>query len=368
MADEDFPRALYTPDQLLAGYDRDDELGYTRSWDFGVFRRFVMDGGASPKTLDIRLRQARHDAYMADALRTFLDEAKPKLVGIMGGHAIKRGDEAYRAIAHLARTLTRADYLIVTGGGPGAMEAAHVGATFAHDDDAALPEGLALLTEVPGLPDLSGVITNDGDIAPGQDGKLRDARLWMNAALDAKAVAKSPGKSLAVPTWLYGQEPTVPFASHYAKYFQNSIREETLVLNSRAGIVYARGGGGTVREVFEDAESNYYAKGVKAFTPMIFFDPDGYWQRNAVRDAKGKVVQPGLNLEDIIIHMVEVSHGESAQDYLRKVAFTTDEAQILGILDTHDHAALENMMTALRGEPLEMLSTPLNYNRLARLL
>jgi hypothetical protein len=51
----------------------------------------------------------------------------------------------------------------------------------------------------------------------------------------------------------------MPFATHYAKYYQNSIREEALVNNSRAGIIYGRGGGGTMREVFQDVERNYYA-------------------------------------------------------------------------------------------------------------
>ena len=49
--------------------------------------------------------------------------------------------------------------------------------------------------------------------------------------------------SLAIPTWLYGAEPTMPFATHYGKYFQNSIREEALISNSRAGIIYGQGAG-----------------------------------------------------------------------------------------------------------------------------
>jgi hypothetical protein len=48
-------------------------------------------GGAAPKTLDIRLAQAGHDARIAEALKVFLDRpSAPKLVGIMGGHGLPR--------------------------------------------------------------------------------------------------------------------------------------------------------------------------------------------------------------------------------------------------------------------------------------
>ena len=51
-----------------------------------------------------------------------------RMVGVMGGHAVGRDEELYRRIAVLGRTFTRAGYTIATGGGPGAMEAANLGA------------------------------------------------------------------------------------------------------------------------------------------------------------------------------------------------------------------------------------------------
>ena len=54
----------------------------------------------------------------------------PRIVGIMGGHSLLRTDRAYIAVARLALTLTQRGFLVVTGGGPGAMEAAHLGAAF----------------------------------------------------------------------------------------------------------------------------------------------------------------------------------------------------------------------------------------------
>ena len=50
---------------------------------------------------------------------------------------------------------------------------------------------------------------------------------------------RCPGgrQSLGVPTWFYGHEPTNLFATHVAKYFANSIREDGLLaIADAAGI------------------------------------------------------------------------------------------------------------------------------------
>src|SRR5216684_4906041 len=104
-----------------------------------------------------------------------------------------------------------------------------------------------------------------------------------------------------------GAEPTMPFATHYGKYFQNSIREEALVSNSRAGIIYGQGGGGTLREVFQDVELNFYAKEPKDFTPMIFFSGDGFWQREAVIHNQ-QVVEAGIHIDTAVHNILNDAH------------------------------------------------------------
>ncbi|MBR1219238.1 hypothetical protein JQ557_14640 [Bradyrhizobium sp. U87765 SZCCT0131] len=349
------PKELYRASDLLKGYEPNQPMGFSHSWDFRIYRRYIADGATSPRTLAIRRGQAEHDAYISDALKRFLDHRTPRLVGIMGGHGLTRADAAYGDVVELARALTDQGYLIVSGGGPGAMEAAHLGALFAGADDAVLQKAMALLRQAPALPNLIGVIAEDGEIVGSRAADLAAAQHWMNVALEARDLAPRDGaESLGVPTWRYGHEPTVPLASHYAKFFQNSLREEALITNSRAGIVYARGSGGTVREIFEDAERNYYAGDAAAFTPMIFFDRDRYWQQDATFDSAGKLVSGGLKVDDMVVKLFRIAPDFDAAACLRKVRFTTDIREISEVLANHSEVALRNLAFTVQGEPLKV--------------
>ena len=48
----------------------------------------------------------------------------------MGGHGLKRSAGAYKDVAHIAYQLGNSGSLLSSGGGPGAMEATHLGALF----------------------------------------------------------------------------------------------------------------------------------------------------------------------------------------------------------------------------------------------
>jgi predicted Rossmann-fold nucleotide-binding protein len=48
----------------------------------------------------------------------------------MGGNDEARGTDVYRAVAQIAAALSNEKFLVASGGGPGAMEAAHLGRTF----------------------------------------------------------------------------------------------------------------------------------------------------------------------------------------------------------------------------------------------
>ena len=296
------PQQLYRSEDLLAGFNSWDKMGYALSRDFAIYREFTANGGPVPASLAVRMAQAEHDAAITEALRVFLRTVQRPLVGVMGGHSLKRNHPSYAAIAYLARDLAREHFLLVTGGGPGVMEAAHVGVAFSSKDtpDDALGKAIAMLGAVPKAPELDDLFAEDWTIRPGKLNAIELARDWLKVALDVRAMAPAIlPVSLAIPTWLYGAEPTMPFATHYAKYFQNSLREEALVNNSRAGIIYGRGGGGTLREVFQDVERNFYAKKLADVTPMIFLDGDDFWRTSPIMGEVG-ATRPGINLQPAI--------------------------------------------------------------------
>ena len=75
------------------------------------------------------LMERIHDHAIDDALDYALSqERKERAVGIMGGHSCKRNTARFRQVAHLGYEFAKAGYFVVTGGGPGAMEAGNLGA------------------------------------------------------------------------------------------------------------------------------------------------------------------------------------------------------------------------------------------------
>ena len=65
------------------------------------------------------------------------------------------------------------------------------------------------------------------------------------------------------------------FASHIAKYFANSIREDGLLRVAGAGIVFSPGGAGTVQEIFQDLAVNAYSPAEER-APMVFLGADWF--------------------------------------------------------------------------------------------
>ena len=94
---------------------------------------------------------------------------------------------------------------------------------------------------------------------------------WLASAFDVRARFPRVGNavSLAVPTWHFPDEPSTPFATHIAKLFENSIREDVLLSEAYGGIVFMPGGAGTFQEVFQEAMQNHYLTRGCA-SPMVF--------------------------------------------------------------------------------------------------
>ena len=213
---------------------------------------------AQARTLSGELAATLHDHAISDALNDATADIDPRsVVGIMGGHAVRRTDQAYRAAAQLGTSLALAGRTVLTGGGPGAMEAGNLGAYLSSWPDA-LDDALNTLGTVPTyLPDV-------------------DAWTATAYAVRERWPAAAAGVSLAIPTWFYGHEPTNLFATGIAKYFTNALREDTLLHRCRGGIVYLPGEAGTVQEIFQAVTENFYAADATQVAPLVLVGVD-YW-------------------------------------------------------------------------------------------
>jgi predicted Rossmann-fold nucleotide-binding protein len=264
---------LYSPDELLSGFDPRRPESFVETCDFQIYSHFVREGGAEPGNYFSGMMQALHDNSVTHSLRDLLRGRQ--CVAIMGGHKLPRDHPMYATIAALSRGFTRHGFLVASGGGPGAMEASHLGAALANVADGALAEAVARLSGQPILPGtMKDMVSHQGSV---DLASVTAAHAWYRPAIEVWRSITSPGTSLAVPTWHYGHEPTSPFATHVAKYFQNSIREDGLLAIATQGIVYAPGKAGTIQEIFQDATQNYY-RTFKHFSPMVLLGIE-YWTR-----------------------------------------------------------------------------------------
>jgi predicted Rossmann-fold nucleotide-binding protein len=251
-----FRNALYSVEQdLYAGYVVGQPGGYAATRDARIYAHFRTTGRSSPASILESLYRRIHDHAITDALEETL--AGHRIVAVMGGHALARDADEYRAVALLGRALARAGYVIVTGGGPGAMEAAHLGAWHAGRRDEDLDPAIAILSHAPLF----------SPIEP-----------WLDTALEVRRRFDGgrPGLSVGIPTWHYGHEPTNVFPTAIAKYFANSEREDGLLSVASHGVIFAPGSAGTIQEIFQDAAQNHY-RTTGFCSPMIFLGTR-YWQ------------------------------------------------------------------------------------------
>ena len=99
-------------------------------------------------------------------------------------------------------------------------------------------------------------------------------------------------RSLGVPTWFYGHEPATPFATHIAKFFVNSVREDTLLTIARGGIIFSPGSAGTIQEIFQEAAQNHYADPGES-SPMVFLGKEFYTKEVPVYPLLEKLQERG---------------------------------------------------------------------------
>jgi predicted Rossmann-fold nucleotide-binding protein len=308
-------QSLYSPPELMAGLDA-DYRSFARTPDFECFAYYVRHGRAAPRDPLSSIYESLHDNSMTQATLAFLRGEK-KVAAIMGGHDEPRDSRTYAAVARMARALSRKGFLMTSGGGPGAMEATHLGALLQNHPDAALGEALQKFKGREALPaNADKVISPAGKIDEKIARALHD---WIIPAVTLGAAVKRPGESLAVPTWCYGHEPTTPFATKIGKYFQNSLREDGLITIAAHGIIFAQGKAGTLQEIFQDGVRNYYRTRLDPFSPMVFYDKT-YWTRTL----------PAAGLLEKLF-----TRNKRGPDFKKYVLVTSDEQEAIDFLVTN---------------------------------
>jgi predicted Rossmann-fold nucleotide-binding protein len=246
--------SLYTVDELMVGYESDAPM---QSLDARLAAH-VKACGIPPEDVDEAIAQVVHDQGVDQAMRAYVAASVGNgrhIVGVMGGASTPRNAPAYRLAAATAKALSEAGFLVATGGGLGIMEAGNLGAYFAGSPDDELHAAIDDLERCP--------------VYRGHESQYVDTARLITASRRAGA------PSLAVATWRYDEEPISQFATHIAKLFQNTVREDGLLSIADGGIVYFEGGFGTVREIFQDLAQNGSAEPEHQMG-MVFVDRAAY--------------------------------------------------------------------------------------------
>lgn len=256
-----FPNKLYNARTLYLHYKPGEHETFYTCYDTICYERYMALG---KETSDIKetLCRVLHDHSIGNALDQFITHYDPKdVVAVMGGHAVKRTDPSYKQIVQISKRLTEIGKLMVSGGGPGAMEAVHLGAWLAGRDDAAVEDALQIMSICP---------------------TFRDAG-WLTSAFEVmkKYPRDEQYHSLGIPTWFYGHEPATPLATEIAKFFDNSVRENYIISVPKGGIIYTPGSAGTFQEIFQDAAQNHYET-LGYSSPMVFLGQQYYTEETPI--------------------------------------------------------------------------------------
>lgn len=326
---------LYSPFELLQNFDPENALSVITTLDYQSFIYFQQQGRTTVSDPYAAMMEALHDASIGRGLNAFLAsevQAGRRPVAIMGGHREPRGSKTYREVARIAQLLSESGFIVASGGGPGCMEATHLGALYAGRPVDSLNSAIDRLADglFAELPKNMTEVLKEGPPWTINEDYVSELHAWMlpawKIAQELKGQLTPLNRSLAVPTWHFGHEPFTPFATHVAKYFLNSIREDVLLALASCGIVYSEGRGGTIQEVFQDAAQVYYRGKNDPITSMLFLD-NKFWTMPEVPD--GKVHMPVM---DLLQQLFIGTKNMTEEEYKRYVRLVDDVDEVVNII------------------------------------
>ena len=192
--------SLYTNDDLWKNYTVVDDPSVD-----GYIYKYFQDSRKYAPSLSELQAQRKHDAGIEYALNQWLgidkDGAPSKrVVMIMGSHSTSRDDPLYARVARLAYALANAkpSYVVVTGGGPGLMEAGTLGAYMANYTPDDLEKALAILAT---------------SKKPDPGANQYDMPDYWPLALQITKQFPNGAENLGIPTWFYGHEGANAFST-----------------------------------------------------------------------------------------------------------------------------------------------------------
>lgn len=245
------------------------------------------------KPYDFHYQASLKDLETSRALEKMFSNHKQKAIGIMGRGSISRDSKQYLSAALIGKQLAERDYVVVTGGGPGTMEAAHLGVWFAGRPKSELLEAIKLLSKSP-------KVNSSGYLQSAEMIKIKYPRVKKTT-------------DIAIPSFVYGVSISTRFANQYASYFNNALREEMILILSKNGVILLPGGFGTLLELFIALE--YNSDGIKTNSkrPIALYNST-FWK---------KVIGPELlnnlfvtdSIEMLLQYLARDSHQEIKKVY-----------------------------------------------------
>src|SRR5512142_1023821 len=133
---------LYTPAELLEGFELDNPASLANTRDFVIYQLFAAEAFGNERYPFTSMMESLHDHFINQEAIDVLRSQK-LMVGIMGGHEISRDTAGYQQVAELGRLLAQSGAFVVSGGGPGAMEAAHLGAALVNRPSSDMDKAIA---------------------------------------------------------------------------------------------------------------------------------------------------------------------------------------------------------------------------------
>lgn len=253
-----FPRKLYTIDDLYDKFDYKIPNSYKNSTDYEIYSHFTDHKNKYNLSTFLQVTEHIHDASIKIALNEYVRDFgdSKKIVGVMGGHKEPRSSDGFKQISILSKKLTEEGYMMVSGGGPGMMEATHLGAFFGCRPEKEMFEAINHLAKA--------------DYYTDEYWLVRSYEILEEYTPLCRQV------SVGIPTWVHGHEPPNPFPAKIAKFFQASTRQDILIEITKGGIIFSPGSAGTLREVFQTVEQNHYNLWDNKY-PMVFYDKK-YWE------------------------------------------------------------------------------------------